>query len=77
VMCPPGLACTVRCDGRDACGDMQVMCSEGPCQMDCATGDACTGAAVACGSGACGASCAMGGDAPMLTCGTSCGCAGC
>jgi hypothetical protein len=76
VNCPPTYACSVACSGgTDACGDVSLSCTDGPCEVACST-DACQGMTVQCGTGECSATCA-GMPTPTLACGGACICAPC
>ena len=58
IECPPGVACTVRCNTNNACGD--VDCSAATtCNIECTAMNSCDGQ-VSCGSGPCTVGCVAG-----------------
>jgi hypothetical protein len=71
-------ACSLVCDGgTDACGDLDLNCGDGPCQIECgATGRPCQRTTVHCGAGACTALC-EGTSTPTVHCQDSCDCTEC
>jgi hypothetical protein len=76
INCPPEYACDVTCTGgNDACGDVNMNCTDGSCYVQC-DADACAGMVVACGTGACSADC-QGMPAPQVDCAAACACQGC
>jgi hypothetical protein len=78
VTCPNKYSCTLICDGgNDACGDLDLTCGSGSCNIECNEIGACTGTSVQCGAGVCKAQCTDKPVPEMLDCDKACKCQTC
>lgn len=57
VMCPPGWACVVECNGFNTCTRGAVQCADGPCRVNCTGINSCDDWTLRCGADACSATC--------------------